>query len=209
MKKFISKLFNNMFNRKSNVNTVQINEEEIEKSSERNKLLAKIFWAAKAENLPDLEKHVREYLSQYGEMTGKETVWLQFDQGDIYDPYWVWSKKGILAWTNTFTKEFFFAILNGNKAKAEEYRHKAELQADLKKAFDDRDVVAFDKALSAGADINYRYFSSEGYTPKLWDNIWHDRGSRMYKYFMTREDCPEAMKIRAENELIAFRQKTA
>ncbi len=208
MKKFISKLFNRSNNVTSVAAVAPVQNKEDEKTSERNKLLAKIFWTAQAEKLPDLEKHVREYLSQYGEMTGEETVWLQFNNGDIYDPCWVWSKKGILAWTNTFTKEFFFAVLNGNKDKAEEWRKKVELQKDLKKVFEAGDVIGVDKALSAGADINYRYFSSEGYTPKLWDNIRY-AGKRMYEYFMTREDCPEAMKIKAEKELIASRQKTA
>lgn len=216
MKKFIKNLFGNLFNREnrnvaSSVSnaTTSVQTEEDKKKRERNALLVNIFWTVQTEQLKQLdilEKYVQEYKTLYGPLTGQETALVSFNDGDSYFPYWVEVEKPLLIWAGDLTKKFFFALVNGKKDKVEEYRHKIDLQNRLREAFDNNDIITFDKLLTEGADINYRYPSSGEHTEKLWNNL--SRNSRMYEYFMTRNDVPEVNKIKAEQELIASRKAT-
>lgn len=231
MKKFIKNLFGNLFNREnrnvassvSNATTsVQTEEDEKnndrecflnyrryqddEKNNDRNTLLQKIYWAIGDYKCGKLESYVREYLTTYGSLTGEETVWFWERFGDIYDGYYDWSNQKLLFMATDFTKKFFFALINGEEAAAKEYRHKAELQKELIDAFENRDVITFDKLLSEGADINYAYYSPYGdHKTSIWEKApWS--GKEMYAYIKTRTDIPELNKIRAERELIASRK---
>ncbi len=211
MKKFIKNLFGNLFNREnrnvassvSNATTSVQTTEEDEKDNDRNTLLQKIYWAIGDYECEKLESYVREYLTTYGSLTGQETVWFWERFGDIYDGYYDWSSQKLLFLATDFTKKFFFALINGEEAAAKEYRHKAELQKGLKEAFENRDVITFDKLLSEGADINYAYYYPYGdHKTNIWENArWS--GEEMYAYIMTRTDIPELNKIRAARELIA------
>lgn len=212
MKKFIKNLFGNLFNREnrnvaSSVSnaTTSVQTKEDEKNNDRNTLLKKIYWAIGDYECEKLESYVREYLTTYGSLTGQETVWFWVRFGDIYDGYYDWSSQKLLFMATDFTQKFFFALINGEEAAAKEYRHKAELQKGLIDAFENRDVITFDKLLSEGADINYAYYSPYGGQKSIWKNApWS--GEEMYAYIMTRTDIPELNKIRAERELIASRK---
>lgn len=223
MKKFIKNLFGNLFNREnrdvaSSVSdattsvsvsgaTTSVQTEEDEKNNDRNKLLQKIYWAIGNYECEKLESYVREYLTTYGSLTGQETVWFWEYFGDAYDGYSAWCRQKLLLMATDFTKKLFFALVSGDDVAAKEWRHKAELQKELLDAFEKRDVITFDKLLSEGADINYAYYSPCGdHKTSIWNNL--SRNSRMYEYFMTRNDVPEVNKIKAEQEFIASRKAT-
>lgn len=178
--------------------------------SDKNMLLQRIYWAAGHYEFENLETHIRKYLVEYGSLSGNEIVWFRERMGDIYDGYYEWVSETLLFLATDFTKKFFFALVSGDAATAKEYRRKAELQSALKKAFEEKDVVAFDKLLSAGADINYAYYYPYGdHKITLWEKVNGTKG-RMFEYFMTRMDVPQVKKLveqkKAEEELITARR---
>lgn len=213
-KNFFNTLFNNLFNSASTNNTTGTNNTtdttDAEKTGARNDLLQKIYRAVEEYQFEDMENHIRKYQATYGSLTGKEEVWFEVWYGDSWDSYRDWDKRRLLFAATEFTERFFFAFINGEEAVAKEYRHKAELQAALEKAFYDGDIVSVDKFISAGADVNYVYYKRSGsHKTTLWREVKDTKG-RMYEYFMTRMDIPEVKafweKKKAEEELIAARK---
>lgn len=210
-KKFFNTLFNNLFNLASISDTKAsiAKTDDAEKTDARNDLLTKIYWAICYYQLENMENYIRKYLVTYGHLSGTEEVWFWERFDEHFTDIGSWKSKKLLYFATEFTEKFFFALVNGEEAAAKEYRHKAELQSALKKAFEKRDIVSFDKLISAGADINYVYCYAWGCRRTLWEQIKNTQG-RMYEYFMTRMDIPEVKAFRekkkAEEELIVARK---
>lgn len=208
MKKFIQNLFGKR-NRETSLSATSSSDINEKHNSASNTLLQKIYVAFGSCQFDEMEKCVTEYLLTYGKLTGEETVWFYDRKGDIYDGVYCWQSYNLLLLSTDFSRKFFFALVNGEAAAAEEYKRKAELQAALKVAFDKGEIVAFDRLLSEGADINYKYYAPYGdHKVTLWQLC--EKRSRMYEYFLTRMDCIEVKEMvekeRAEKQLIATRQ---
>ena len=196
MKKIIT-FFANLFGNKST--TPKVGEDTPE-----NQALREISAAFRENNFSRLAELIPAFISQYGSLDIQAKCWDYYIYCDEVDSTTVWKKVHVFGRSDVTIDEFVSKLCNGETPDVDKYQNRFQLQQELKKAFDLNNVLVFDKLLSDGADINYPYNNEF----PLWDTIKHHKDSLMYKYFLTRDDCPQVIELRKTEELIKNRKNS-
>ena len=194
---------------KTQANVVSSRESELrqaarEREEQRHALLKELYFAVLCHNYREVEELVPTYQGKFGRLTGEERVYLLDSSDDGYgkidDEIPTFSSYPLLLTADAMMKEFFFALVEGKNPDTAAYQAKWNLQKKLLEAVESGDVLAVDALLKQGADINYAYYSPYVRELKLWHKVPPRKSNPMYRYFMSREDCPEAAALKANQE---------
>ncbi len=161
---------------------------------------------------------VKDYFSQYQENFGKLFIGYYEEEPDVFYLSAA-SNDDTVMLTDDIMSEFLEELVDGKNPDVDAYVDRWNRQYALLEAVKSGDILKVDELLKQGADINYvYYFYQEGYIQEyaegicsivsdsikccetLWDCVPKDENNRMFRYFLGRNDCHEAMAFKKRDE---------